>query len=93
MAVRSPRWFSVVGSSWRGGFPRCELSDAVSRVSEKDFLLPVEADVLGRELVPIHARITQTLTLLHRAFAREKQSVADISHELRTPIASLTSHD
>src|SRR5439155_26459510 len=31
----------------------------------------------------------QTLTLLQRAFAREKQAVADISHELRTPIAAL----
>jgi signal transduction histidine kinase len=33
--------------------------------------------------------LTQTLDLLRRAFAREKQAVADISHELRTPIASL----
>lgn len=73
----------------RGLAPIGTLSDAVSRVSEKDFRLPVEAADLSRELAPIHARLTQTLTLLQRAFAREKQSVADISHELRTPIASL----
>ena len=78
-------WFFVA----RGLSPLRTLSDAVSRVSEKDFRLPVVAGDLGRELLPIHARITQTLTLLQRAFAREKQSVADISHELRTPIASL----
>lgn len=73
----------------RGLSPLRKLSDAVSRVSEKDFHLPVEPAELGRELAPIHARITQTLGLLQRAFAREKQAVADISHELRTPIASL----
>lgn len=78
-------WFLVA----RGLAPLRALSDAVSRVSEKDFRLPVEAAELGRELAPIHARITQTLTLLQRAFAREKQAVADISHELRTPIAAL----
>jgi signal transduction histidine kinase len=73
----------------RGLAPVRKLSDAVSRVSEKDFRLPVRDDELSRELVPIHSRLTQTLDLLHRAFAREKQAVADISHELRTPIASL----
>lgn len=78
-------WFIVA----RGLSPVRKLSDAVSRVSEKDFRLPVRDDELSRELVPIHSRLTQTLDLLRRAFAREKQSVADISHELRTPIASL----
>lgn len=78
-------WFIVAG----GLAPLRKLSDAVSQVSEKDFRLPVDAAELGRELAPIHARLTQTLMLLQRAFAREKQAVADISHELRTPIASL----
>ncbi len=78
-------WFFVA----RGLSPLRTLSDAVSRVSEKDFRLPVGAAELGRELAPIHARLTQTLTLLQRAFEREKQAVADISHELRTPIAAL----
>jgi signal transduction histidine kinase len=73
----------------RGLAPLRKLSDAVSRVSEKDFRLTVGAAELGAELAPVHARITQTLTLLQRAFAREKQAVADISHELRTPIAAL----
>jgi signal transduction histidine kinase len=78
-------WFIVA----RGLAPLRILSDAVSRVSEKDFRLPVVPAQLGHELAPIHARLTQTLTLLQRAFAREKQAVADISHELRTPIAAL----
>lgn len=78
-------WFIVA----RGLSPLRKLSDAVSKVSERDFHLSVQPAELGHELAPIHARITQTLDLLQRAFAREKQAVADISHELRTPIASL----
>jgi len=73
----------------RGLRPVGKLSDAVSRVSEKDFKLPHDGSNLSVELVPIHARLTQTLGLLQRAFSREKQAVADISHELRTPIAAL----
>ncbi|MBM3978869.1 MAG: HAMP domain-containing histidine kinase [Planctomycetes bacterium] len=78
-------WFFVA----RGLSPLRTLSDAVSQVSEKDFRLSVVPAELGRELAPIHARLTQTLLMLQQAFAREKQAVADISHELRTPIAAL----
>ncbi|HEY2783547.1 MAG TPA: HAMP domain-containing sensor histidine kinase [Fimbriiglobus sp.] len=73
----------------RGLKPLDRLSLAVSHVSEKDFQLPVRADELSTELTPIHTRITETLGALKRAFEREKQAVADISHELRTPIAAL----
>jgi signal transduction histidine kinase len=69
--------------------PLRRLSDAVSRVSERDFRLSVDAARLPRELRTIHDRLTQTLDLLRRAFAREKQAAADISHELRTPLAAL----
>ncbi len=85
IALLSGCWI-VIG---RGLAPVGKLSVAVSQVTEKDFSLPHDGKDLPRELAPIHARINQTLELLHRAFAREKQSVADISHELRTPIASL----
>jgi len=69
--------------------PLRDLSQAVSQVSEKDFKLPHDGAGLPLELRAIHERLTQTLGMLRRAFAREKQAVADISHELRTPIASL----
>ncbi len=85
IAVPTGAWL-LVG---RGVAPIRHLSDAVSRVSEKDFRLPVEPADLSRELVPIHDRLTQTLDALRRAFEREKQAVADISHELKTPIAAL----
>jgi signal transduction histidine kinase len=69
--------------------PLRRLTDAVSRVSEKDFLLPIDAAKLPRELKPIAERMAQTLKLLGQAFEREKQAAADISHELRTPLAAL----
>ena len=73
----------------RGLRPVDRLSEAVSRVSEKDFRLPIARDELSAELLPVHGRITATLDALRRAFEREKQAVADISHELRTPVAAL----
>ena len=76
----------IVGVGLR---PVGKLSDAVSRVSEKDFKLPHSGDDLVQELVPIHSRLIQTLGLLQRAFSREKEQVAEISHELRTPVAAL----
>jgi signal transduction histidine kinase len=43
----------------------------------------------ARELVPIVEKLQQTLRSLQQAFEREKQAIADISHDLRTPIAAL----
>jgi heavy metal sensor kinase len=69
--------------------PLRRLSDAVSRVSEKDFRLPVDRRRMPGELQPIIGRLMATLAMLKRAFAREKQATADISHELRTPLSAL----
>ena len=81
-----------IGSFWLvrlGLSPLSRLSDAVSRVSPKDFRLPLDDRPLPRELQPIAGRLSNTFDLLKRAFAREKQAAADISHELRTPLAAL----
>ena len=69
--------------------PLRRLSDAVSRVSEKDFRLQVDQRRMPSELQPIIRRLMATLEMLKRAFAREKQATADISHELRTPLSAL----
>jgi heavy metal sensor kinase len=82
----------VVGGFWLirvGLMPLDRLSDAVSRVSERDFRLRLDDKPLPTELRPIAERLRQTLEQLQRAFAREKQAAADISHELRTPLAAL----
>jgi two-component system, OmpR family, heavy metal sensor histidine kinase CusS len=83
---------TVVGGIWLvrlGLSPLQRLSEAVSRVSAKDFRLPFDEPNLPRELRPIVERLTKTLELLKRTFAREKQAAADISHELRTPLSAL----
>jgi heavy metal sensor kinase len=75
---------------WLGLRPLGRLTDAVSRVSTKDFRLPLDdRRPLPNELRPIAERLAETLDMLKRAFAREKQAAADISHELRTPLAAL----
>jgi heavy metal sensor kinase len=83
---------TIVGCFWLisvGLAPLRRLSEAVSRVSARDFRLPVEAGHLPVELRPIQERLRQTLDMLQKAFDREKQAAADISHELRTPLAAL----
>src|SRR5262245_13605941 len=72
-----------------GLLPLRRLSEAVSKISEKDFRLRIHEHQLPTELQPIAERLKQTLEQLRRAFAREKQAAADISHELRTPLAAL----
>jgi heavy metal sensor kinase len=72
-----------------GLLPLARVSEAVSRVSAKDFRLPLDDRGLPSELQPIVARLKQTLDQLRRTFDREKQAAADISHELRTPLAAL----
>lgn len=83
---------TLIGSYWLVGLglsPLRRLSEAVSRVSERDMTLHCKPAQLPPELRPIADRLVQTLALLQRAFARERQAAADISHELRTPLAAL----
>lgn len=97
------RWLLLAGSVFTflgllvGGWvlvgvglrPLRKLTDAVAQVNERDLHLPVKPDELSQELLPIRDRLVQALDQLREAFEREKQAVADISHELRTPVASL----
>jgi heavy metal sensor kinase len=83
---------AALGGLWLvrlGLAPLRRLSDAVSRISVRDFRLPLDQPRLPAELRPIGERLSETLGLLKRAFAREQQATADISHELRTPLAAL----
>ena len=78
-------WFIIgIGLS-----PLRKLTAAVSRVNERDLRLVIDKSDLTVELVPIHDKLTRSLDALRIAFEREKEAVADISHELRTPVAGL----
>ena len=78
-------WFIIgIGLS-----PLRKLTTAVSRVNERDFRLVMDKSDLTVELVPIHDKLNQSLDALRIAFEREKEAIADISHELRTPVAGL----
>jgi heavy metal sensor kinase len=78
-----------VGLVWLGLRPMSRLSDAVSKITPKNFTLALGDKRLPVELQPVAERLNETLDQLRRAFAREKQATADISHELRTPLAAL----
>jgi heavy metal sensor kinase len=83
---------TMVGGLALVGFglaPLSRLSEAVSRITPKNFRLKLDPSRLPAELAPIAGRLAQTLQELERAFAREKQATADISHELRTPLSAL----
>jgi heavy metal sensor kinase len=83
---------TAIGGVWlvrRGLAPLDHLAAAVSQVSERDFQLRLDQKNVPDELQPIVERLQQALSSLEQAFAREKQATADISHDLRTPIASL----
>jgi heavy metal sensor kinase len=93
LAICAVTFVATVLGAWvlvRFGLaPLRRMSEAVSRVSPRDFRLPLGDAPLPLELRPIAERLGGTLELLKRAFAREKQSTADISHELRTPLAAM----
>ncbi len=83
---------TVVGGIWLvrlGLSPIGRITHAVSQVSEKNFELPIASSRVPTELSPIVDKLKEALESLKRAFGREKQASADISHELRTPIAAL----
>lgn len=44
---------------------------------------------LPTELVPVQARLNELLTKVDQVLERERQTTANIAHELRTPLASL----
>ncbi|MGL4550255.1 MAG: sensor histidine kinase [Gemmataceae bacterium] len=74
---------------WLGLLPLHRLSEAVSRVSPRDFNLGIDRASLPAELTPVADKLAGTLAALKHAFDREKQATADISHELRTPLAAI----
>ncbi len=55
-----------------------------------DDLQPVATNKLDRELVPVVENLNQTLSRLRQLLDHERNALADLAHELRTPLAIMT---
>ena len=55
-----------------------------------DDLQPVATDKLDHELVPVVQNLNQTLARLRHLLDHERNALADLAHELRTPLAIMT---
>ena len=55
-----------------------------------DDLQPVATDKLDKELIPVVQNLNQTLARLRQLLDHERNALADLAHELRTPLAIMT---
>lgn len=73
-----------------GLLPVEELRDEISSRSSSD-LRPIEESTAPSELAPIIHGMNELLANLATAFAGHRRFIADAAHQLRTPLASLSS--
>jgi signal transduction histidine kinase len=57
---------------------------------QPDDLSPVDLPQVDRELAPVVQALNQTLTRLRSLLEHERNALADLAHELRTPLAVMT---
>ena len=74
----------------RGLTPIEKLRDEITSKSSSD-LRPIEESTAPLELAPIIHGINELLGNLAAAFAGHRRFIADAAHQLRTPLASLSS--
>ncbi len=74
----------------RGLLPVEKLRDEIASRTPSD-LKPIEENTAPAELAPIIHGINDLLHNLSRSFASHRRFIADASHQLRTPLAALSS--
>ncbi|MEM1295474.1 MAG: ATP-binding protein [Verrucomicrobiota bacterium] len=75
----------------RGLAPLDELGQAATEVDAESLSTRFGREDLPSELLPICERLNGLMARLEGSFDRERRFSADLAHELRTPIAELTS--
>jgi signal transduction histidine kinase len=71
--------------------PLHSIASEISTISEDDLAARVGTTSVPAEILPIKNRLNDLLSRLEDAFKRERCLTADVTHELRTPLAGLRS--
>ncbi|MBI1370993.1 MAG: hypothetical protein GC162_20355 [Planctomycetes bacterium] len=71
--------------------PAKALSERIQEIDERALAEAIDLPGTPRELVPVVTRLNELLARLDAAFLRERTLLADVAHELRTPLAGLRS--
>ena len=83
---------SAGGAWWAVGFglrPLAVLGQRLSTLDEGSLHGRVELPQAPKELLAVVTRLNQLLARLEAAFGREKALLANLAHELRTPLAGM----
>lgn len=81
----------VVFAAWIVGRGLLPLRDVTAEVQRRDArsLRPLVAEDLPLEIAPLVSELNRLLVRLAKAFAAQREFVADAAHELRSPLTAL----
>jgi heavy metal sensor kinase len=75
----------------RGMYPLDEVARSIERVGVTNLSERIQPNGTPREIVPVVQRLNELLNRVENVVTRERAFTADVAHELRTPLAGLSS--